>query len=169
MANVETTKARGEWIDPALGRRTFASWVDEWSVTIFDLRPSTLDRDLRAICKHLIPRFGRVPLAKITNPMVRAFIADMLTAETHAQATVRKIGQIMSKVMRDAVEAGLIPRSPCDGVRLPVEPRRQMRFLSADQVAQLAEAAGPDYSTLIFTAATPVFGGASSPAYASSG
>src|SRR5688572_29970604 len=67
LASVETSKARGEWVDPALGRRTFASWAEEWATTIVDLRPSTLDRDVRAVRTHLIPRFGEVPLARITN------------------------------------------------------------------------------------------------------
>lgn len=153
LSAAELSKARGEWIDPALGRCTFAIWVDEWSSTIVDLRPSTRDRDLRAIRVHLIPVFGDVPLAKITNPMVRRFIADMLDAGTHSPATVRKVGQILTKVMRGAVEAGLIPRSPCEGLRLPAEGRRQMRFLTAEQVADLAATVGPDWSCLIYTAA----------------
>jgi integrase len=55
--------------------------------------------------------------------------------------------------MRAAVDAGVIAKSPCDGVKLPPESRRQMRFLSATDVARLAGAVGPDYSTLVFTAA----------------
>lgn len=153
LAAAELSKARGEWIDPALGRCTFAAWVEEWSSTIVDLRPSTRDRDLRAIRVHLIPVFGDVPLAKITNPMVRRFIADMLAAGTHSPATVRKVGQILTKVMRGAVEAGLIPRSPCEGLRLPAEGRREMRFLTAEQVAGLATVVEPDWNNLILTAA----------------
>ncbi len=153
LATIEVSKARGEWVDPALGKRTFASWAEEWSATIVDLRPSTLDRDLRALRVHLLPRFGSVPLARITNSMVRSFVADMLATGNHSPATVRKVGQILTKVMRGAVEGGLIARSPCEGLRLPTEPRREMRFLTADQVATLTEAAGPDASTLIYTAA----------------
>ena len=92
-------------------------------------------------------------LSRITNRMVRAFVADMLATGQHSPATVRKVGQILSKVLRAAVDAGLIARSPCEGIRLPAEPRREMRFLTPEQVAQLATAAGPDWATLIFTAA----------------
>ncbi len=152
LAGVEVSKSAGDWIDPALGKRTFASWAQEWSATIVDLRPSTLDRDRRIVRVHLLPRFGPVPLARITNPSVRAFIADMLATGKHAPATVRKVGQVLTKVLRGAVEAGLISRSPCDGLRLPAEPRRQMRFLTAAQVADLADTAG-EAGTLIYTAA----------------
>jgi integrase len=153
LASVETSKARGEWVDPALGRCTFASWVEEWSTTIVDLRPSTTDRDLRAIRVHLIPVFGDVPLARLTTPMVRRFVAVMLVTGKHSPATVRKVGQILTKVLRGAVEAGLIARSPCEGLRLPAEGRREMRFLTADQVAKLATEVGPEWECLIYTAA----------------
>jgi integrase len=150
---VESTKARGEWVDPALGRRTFASWADEWSATVVDLRPSTLDRDLRIVRTHLLPHFGPVPLARITNPMVRSFVADLLAVGSHSPATVRKIGQVFAKVLRAAVDAGLITRSPADGVRLPAEGRREMRFLAAEQVATLAAAVDDHWEALVLTAA----------------
>jgi integrase len=153
LASIEVSRARGEWVDPTLGRRTFASWAEEWSQSIVDLRPSTLNRDLGVVRVHLLPRFGSVPLARLTHSMVRGFVADMLATGAHSPATVRKVGQILSKIMRGAVEAGLIARSPCEGLRLPAEPRREMRFLTADQVATLAEAAAPEATTLIYTAA----------------
>lgn len=77
----------------------------------------------------------------------------MLATGAHSSATVRKVGQILSKVMRWAAAAGLIGRSPCAGLRLPAESAREMRFVTAAQVAKLAEAVGPDYSTLVYTAA----------------
>ena len=64
LAGVEVSKSAGDWIDPALGKRTFADWAQEWSATIVDLRPSTLDRDRRIVRVHLIPRFGPAPLAR---------------------------------------------------------------------------------------------------------
>src|SRR5207245_10896808 len=116
LAGVEMAKAHGEWIDPALGRRTFASWLDEWSPTVVDLRPSTRERDLGMARVHLLPAFGDVPLTRITNPMVRTFIAERVATGTHSPSTVRKMGQVLAKIMRAAVEAGLIARSPCEGV-----------------------------------------------------
>lgn len=153
LASVEVSKSKGDWVDPALGRRTFAWWVTEWEPTLVSLRESTIDRDRRIVRTHLLPRFANVPLAAITTREVARFIADLMNAGDHSPATVRKIGQVLSKVMRGAVEAGLIARNPCSGVRLPVEPKRDMQFLNAVQVAALATAVGPEWSTLIMTAA----------------
>jgi hypothetical protein len=36
---MEVSKARGEWVDPALSRCTFATWAEEWAATAVDLRP----------------------------------------------------------------------------------------------------------------------------------
>ncbi len=79
---------------------------------------------------------------------IRAWIAD-LTASGLAPATVVKAGQIMGKVMRAAVETGLIAVSPCDGTRLPRVERREMRFLSPSEVFSLADAIDPRYRAAV--------------------
>lgn len=128
LAEMEVAKGRGDWIDPRLGRTTFAEWTEEWQRTIVDLRDSTLSRDLGMVRNHLLPHFGRTPLAAITTTDVRSFVAKLQASGQHSPATVRKIGQVLNKIMASAVEGGLIGRSPCTGVRLPVEERRDMRL-----------------------------------------
>ena len=152
LASTEVAKARGEWLDPALGRITFAEWADQWSTTIVDLRPSTVARDLSIVRAHLLPKFGRVPLANVTTPDVRAFIAELVAADNHSPATVRKIGQVLSKIMNSAVEAGYIGRSPCTAVRLPAERSRQMRFLTPEEVARLADVIDAPYRLVVLMA-----------------
>lgn len=44
LASVETSKARGEWLDPALGKIAFGTWADQWLAGQSQLRPSTRDR-----------------------------------------------------------------------------------------------------------------------------
>lgn len=97
---------RGEWVDPALGRCTFARWADQWAATVVDLRPATKDRDLGAVRVHLVPYFGDVPLARITNLMVRKFVAEMLETDKPAPATVPR-------------QSGLIGRPSSAPPRMP--------------------------------------------------
>jgi len=153
LAGVEVSKARGEWLDPSLGRVTFADWAAEWSRTIVDLRDSTATRDLGIVRNHLTPRFGGVPLSAMSGVDVRAWVAAMQGSGRYSPATVRKAGQVLAKVMRAAVEARLIARSPCEGVPLPAAVDREMRFLAPVEVAQLAEAIGTHYAPLVYTAA----------------
>lgn len=90
LAGVTVSTARGEWIDPSLGRVTFAEWCERWAPTIVDLRPATMARDLDMVRNHLIPAFGPVPLAKLTTVDVAAWIAGQTAAGRHSPATVRK-------------------------------------------------------------------------------
>ncbi len=52
-----------------------------------------------------------------------------------------------------AVQAGLLPASPCDGVRSPRIERKEMRYLTASEVDLLAEAMDPRYRASVLLAA----------------
>ena len=44
VIEVEHAKSRGTWVDPTLGRITFAAWLDQWWATTTNLRESTRRR-----------------------------------------------------------------------------------------------------------------------------
>jgi integrase len=79
--------------------------------------------------------------------------AGKLTEQGLAPATVQKAYQILSKVMRSAVDAGLIAKTPCTGIPLPKVERFEMRFLTPGQVTALAEATDERYRALVLLAA----------------
>lgn len=58
--------------------------------------------------------------------------------------------QVFSAILASVVESGFIARTPCVGVSLPRARRREMHFLSAAQVASLAEVIRPPYGTLVY-------------------
>lgn len=78
---------------------------------------------------HVLPVFGTTPLGRITQLDVRAWVAD-LHASGLAPATVHKASQTLSKVLRAAVDGGLIAQSPCRSVGLPKIESKEMRFLT---------------------------------------
>jgi hypothetical protein len=75
-------------------------------------------RDERLFRLHLLPHFGPMPLARIGQRDVRAWVAG-LTAKGLVAATVQRCYQLLSKVMAAAVDAGMIPQTPCRRVPLP--------------------------------------------------
>jgi integrase len=152
MTETENAKARGTWIDPELGRTTFASWLERWWATTTDLRPSTRARNEASLRNHALPRFGELPLAAITQLEVRGWVAD-LTAKSLAPATVVKAYQVFSKVMGAAVDAGLIAQSPCRRVPLPRSEHEEMRFLTPTEVARLADAIAPRFRAFVLLGA----------------
>ena len=152
LAAMETQIRRGGWIDPWGGHVGFAEWTEEWKSTIVDLRPSTKARDVGYIERYVLPRFGTLELGEIDHVMVRAWVAE-LSASGLAPSTTTKAAQLLSKIMRAAVQAGYLPKSPCDGVRLPRIERVEMRFLEPSEVMALADAMDPRYRAAVLLAA----------------
>jgi integrase len=152
LALIEAAKLRGTWTDPAHGKITLAEWLETWWGSAADLRPSTVARDRAYLNSLVLPRFGTTQLAAITQPDVQAWVAQ-LTARGFAPATVVKAYQLLGRTLTAAVNADLIPRSPCRAVRLPKIEREEMRFLNPAEVARLADAIGPRYRALVLLGA----------------
>ncbi len=152
LATVETDVLRGEWIDHRLGRIQFDRWVRQWQETTVNLRPSTRARDESYLRSMILPAFGPVPLSDIDHLFVRAWVAD-LSASGRSPATVVKAAQILGKIMGAAVDAGLIATSPCERVPLPKIEREEMRFLTPEEVAVLANSIDHRYRAAVLVAA----------------
>ena len=152
LAQVETSKLTGQWVEPSLGRLRFADWVEQWWATVVDLAPTTLVRDEGMLRNLILPRFGTVPLASIQQTEVRAWVAE-LAASGRAPNTVHKAYQILSKALGAAVDAGRIAQSPCRNVPLPRVETVEMRFLTPHEVASLAATITPRYRALVLLGA----------------
>ena len=152
LSSIETEVRRGLWIDPLGAEVRFSKWAQEWAATVVDLRPSTRARDIGYLERYLLPRFGTHALGEITHLAVRAWVAD-LNASGLAPSTVTKAAQMLAKIMRSAVQAGLLASSPCDGVKSPRIERTEMRFLTTAEVDTLAAAMDERYRAAVLLAA----------------
>jgi integrase len=125
----EASKLTGGWVDPALGRMTFAEWVERWL------------------------RFGRWPLSRIRSADVRAMVAEEMAAGNLSPSAVRRHAIVLDTILEVAVADGRLARNPVRGMKLPAETSRRMRFLEPQEVVRLAEAHPEHYRPLILTAA----------------
>src|SRR5687767_1801743 len=62
LANVESRKNAGEWIDPRRGRMAFRAWLERWGDTVVHLKPKTLAGYESLLNCYILPTFGDVPL-----------------------------------------------------------------------------------------------------------
>jgi integrase len=145
--------ARGDWLDPQLGRITFAHWVEHWEQTLLDLRPTTRALNLGVVRNYLLPRFGPWPVFRITTADVEAMVAQERADGVLSNSAIRRHVFVLSGILQAAARSGRIARNPCTGVRLPPDSARQMRFLTPEEVAGLASAIGEHYRPLVLTAA----------------
>lgn len=152
LTNIEHSKLRGEWRDPALGRTTFAEWAEQVERSRVNRRSSTRARDATLMRTRVFPTFGSQQLARISRPDVKTWIAE-LEAVGLAPTTIRKCYELVARVLDEAAEAGLIAASPCRRVQLPPDARPEPVLLVPEHVAAIAEAIEPRYRALVLTAA----------------
>lgn len=65
LRDQETAKDRGEWVDPALRRVTFAEWADEWLSGAANLKPKTKAGYESILSVHVLPELGAMPIGAI--------------------------------------------------------------------------------------------------------
>jgi integrase len=127
---VESTKISGSYSDPARSRVTVGAWSRQWLDAQSHLKPATRARYANILSKHVAPRWGSVPLAKVSHADVAAWIASI----DLAPASLRYIHRVFSLVLQLAVRDGRIPRNPATGVRLPKPQEPEKRFLTKEEV-----------------------------------
>lgn len=99
---------------------------------------------------HLIPLIGTKALADITPLHVRSVVETM--AKTRSPSTVRTNYGVLRAILAAAVEADLIARSPCRGIRMPPHKRREIRFISPDELERLGDVMPIEYRPMVYVA-----------------
>ena len=152
LITVENDKLSGQYIDPRLGRITFADWSQQVEAGRFDVRPSTQARDESCLRSLVLPTFGDLQIGSIQPTTIRQWVAD-LHSRGYAANTVRQAYWIISRTFHTAVQTDMLQHSPCRGIVLPRQVQAEKRFLSPDEIRQLSETIAPRFSALVLTAA----------------
>lgn len=138
--------------DPRRGREPFNDVAAFWLESAKrQLKAKTFEGYEGVVSRHLVPEFGKTPIAWIDHERVQRFINDL--SHRYAGGTVRKVHTVLRLVMGSAVKRGLIRANPCIDVELPSMDRTEMLFLSAEQVEALAAATPLHYRAMIRFAA----------------
>ena len=144
---IEIERANGTLVDPRLGRETLDDWWNRWWPTVTNLRESSRARDEAYYRKHIKPAFGNTPLRRIDRSSLREWVAELGDPEDAglAPASVQKAVQVINKILRAAVDDLLIANNPADRLPLPKIERKEMRFISAQELWHLSDTIDPTY------------------------
>lgn len=145
---------RGEHIDPKDNQRRFEQVADAWRKTWLDLEPKTRASYESILNHHVLPRWREVRIGAVSPEGIQDWINEL--AQKRHPNTVRRIYSVLRLILKLAVERRYLTANPCDAVKLPragAVPASQRVFLSAAEVADLAEAITPRYRVFIYTAA----------------
>lgn len=152
LASVETSKARGEYIDASAARVTIDALGAEWLANQTHLKPSSL-RPLEIAWRLQVrPRWGNVAVGDIRHSDVQTWITSM-TAGRSATTVLRAYG-VLAGILDVAVRDRRVPNNVARGARLPRKVARAHRYLSHQQVHDLAQASGKHEALVLVLAYT---------------
>ena len=138
LASVELDKSRGVYIDPSRGRILLSEWIDSWLAGRADLRPTTRERVEGIVERFVRPELGAYPLTEIQHSTVQRWAAALSSSQ--GPASVRKCVNVLSGALEEAVADGRLVANPARGLKLPKVTSGGKRYLTHEQVRQLAEA-----------------------------
>ena len=141
---------RGDWIDPELGRISFARYADLWLAQRTDIRPRTREQYELLIRNKLKPAFGHHELAKVTPLHVRSWYAD-IAAKTPGSA--RSAYRLLKAIFNTAILDDLIVKNPCRVKGGGTDRVTERRIPNVDQVAALTQSMPEQYRAAVTLAA----------------
>jgi integrase len=147
---ITASQVRGDYVNPRAGKVTYREWSDMYFAGAVHKRATTLARDKIVNATHFMPAFGARSLSSLRPLDIRRVVASMTA--TLAPATVRTNYGVLRAILNGAVSAEVIAISPCRGVKLPAPERRDIRFLSAEQLRALADEMPREYRAAIYLA-----------------
>jgi integrase len=117
LRDVLAESAKGGFVAP--DKQPLGEYLADWAAGL-RLAPSTVASYRKNIRLHIVPRIGQVPLSALTTAQIDALYrelesggrADHKEGEGLSARTVRYIHTILGKALNDAVDAGMLPRSP---------------------------------------------------------
>ena len=134
---LESKIRRGEFVDPAAGRVTLATWHAKWQETR-RVEIATREKTDGWWRNHIAPKFGPWPLTAIQSWDVEAWVTD-LEARGIGAETVRSSLRLLRQILRAAVKHRLIAANPAEGVSAATPPPHIDRILTRDEANRLLE------------------------------
>lgn len=152
-AEVEVAKMKGEYVAPSLGRVTVGELAGAWLGRKEHSTARSHYRMLESAWRvHVAPRWAAVSVAAIDQLGVESWITEMVRGGAGPTTVLRAHG-VLSGILTDAVKARRLAVNPAKGVEnLPRKTARRHVYLSADDVARLADESG-EHRALVLTLA----------------
>lgn len=139
-------------------RQTLKAFLTGWLRVVKDeVRPATYVQYEVSLRKHIIPRLGHIPLAKLTPQNVREFVAAEVEAGL-SPTTAKLARAVLRRALEMAVEDGLIYRNPArvarqKGSSSASKPKFRGQYLNEEQARSLLESLRGHRSEALYSVA----------------
>lgn len=127
-------------------KTTLAEFVERWrnEYALQNLQPGTLEKYNAEIDEKILPSLGYMKLTEIKPHNVNAFFVSMTKDGVrkdgkkggYSKRTISKTANVLSSILKTAVDWEVINRNPCDRVRVRGEDTAEtIKFFTPDQTA----------------------------------
>jgi integrase len=143
LADIESARARGSFIDPQAARVTINTLGLPWlEAKRTSMKPSSFAPVETAWRLRVQPEWGKWEVADVRHTDVRRWVAKLST-QVGATVTIRTFG-VLASILDDAVYDGRINVNPArvGKIGLPRKTRGNHSYLSHQQVIELARQSG---------------------------
>ena len=113
--DIESDQRRGTFVDPSVGAMPLGEWVPTWA-DAHDVSATTWAKYDSHLRNHVLPRFGDVPLKEISRIAVKGWVKTL--RRSLAERTVGDVVTLLSMLLGEAVDEGLIGANPCRRLRV---------------------------------------------------
>ncbi len=167
LSATETDLARGAWVDPDLSDTPFEDLVLNWRASHPTKRDGSVGSDVSYLRTMILPFFGDLTAGDITIDVVRewhAWAKDLprypdrkptakTTAKPRAHSTTAKGYRLLAAIMGQAVEDGIIPRTPCRLKGVASDRTPEQRTATPAEVERIASKIDGRYKAMVLVAA----------------
>jgi integrase len=137
LAELEISKNRGQYVDPADSRATIADLGEEWMASrAADLKPSTWRSMHSSWRVHVRPKWGDRAVGSIRHSEIQIWIAEL--SQIRSATTVRRAHELLGGILETALRDRRISANPARGAKLPRKTGKERAYLTHNQVAELA-------------------------------
>lgn len=115
-------------------------WIEEYAK--INLQPETVTKYLQELDDKILPALGHLKLSELKPHNVNAFFASLTKDGVrkdgkpggYSKATIIKTRNVLSSILRSAMEWEVIDTNPCDKVRLQAEDTvEKLKFFTPEQ------------------------------------
>ncbi|MBT1171012.1 site-specific integrase [Bifidobacterium sp. SO4] len=166
-ASIEDDIRSGKYVNPKDLERTFGDVADLWRQTLTGtIKGATESRYVRELRVWVLPRWGKVPLGRITTGSIQTWVAQLAegkapyagrrgTPRPLAPKSIRSIVTIvMGAVLKFAVESGWMQHNPMGKVKMPRMTVAQPRvYLVPAEIKAIADGMSEADATVVYVLA----------------
>ena len=136
---------------------TLKDFITRWTAEKAqqELQPGTLEKYQAVIDSFILPALGHLKLSEIKPHTVNAFFVSLTKDGCrhdgkpggYSKGTINKVSNVLSSILRTAVEWEATERNPCDAVRVKAEDSAEkVKFFTPQQAATFLDYISKPYT-----------------------